>query len=91
MLKVGVGKNGGKRQRPPLVAVLEADRIVGKNGNRVEPSFRVLTQNQRRINGKSAKTVAMPICCRARKVRQKRRQNGGQKRPGFFKPRSCVF
>jgi hypothetical protein len=39
-----------------------------------ESNFRVLTQNQRQINGKSAKTAAEPICCRARKMGQ----NGGQ-------------
>jgi hypothetical protein len=73
MLKVGVGNNGCKEAAPPpLVAVLEADRVVGKNGGDS-------AGNQQPKGG--------PLCCRVRcsektaadseNCRQKRRGIGG--------------
>jgi hypothetical protein len=47
-----------QKQRPPLVAVLEADRIVGKNGSRETAA------NRRGIGGESA-AKRRPPCCRA--------------------------
>jgi hypothetical protein len=67
-----------QKQRPPLVAVLEADRIVGKNGSRE-------TAANRRGIGEESAAKRRPPCCRAscsellaKKNSGRFRENGGQ-------------